>query len=214
MLMENGVSVCSDFGSTASEFGVCLRSVGIADRAGLVKLALHGEPERVAGAVEQAVGIVASPPLASFADGAWWYPLADDRTIVLCEPGDRAWVEAMLDEVTVGVDGVRWSDVSDEWEALAIVGPGSDELLHGACAGEADELPDGGCRGVHIATTVALMLHEAPARFLALVPRAEAVAAWGALSTAGEKLGVAWVGRLALDSLAITTRTRTGQGAG
>lgn len=214
MLIENGVSVCSDFGSTAGELAVCLRSVGIADRAELVKLQLLGEPERVAGAVEQAVGVVASPPLASFGDGAWWYPLAEDRTIVLCEPGDRAWVEAMLDEVTTGVDGIGWSDVSDEWEALAIVGPSSDELLHGACAGEADELPDGGCRGVHIAATVALMLHEAPARFLALVPRAEAVSAWEALSSAGEKLGVGWVGRLALDRLAISTRTRTGQGAG
>jgi hypothetical protein len=73
-------------------------------------------------------------------------------------------------------------------------------------------MPDGGCRGVHIAASVALMLHEAPARFLALVPRAEAVSAWQALSAAGEKLGVGWVGRLALDRLSISTRTRAGQG--
>lgn len=148
MVDEGEVSVCSDFGSTASELATCERAVGIGDPHELAALEVRGEPGRLAGAFEQAVGV----PLASLhaveADGAWWCPVAPDRVLALCEPPERTAVTAILDEIATVVESISWTDVSDDYEALAIVGPSSGRLLGGASAGESDGLPHGGCRGV------------------------------------------------------------------
>lgn len=214
MVDEGEISVCSDFGSSASELATCQRGVGIGDRHELIALELRGEPARLGSAFEQAVGV----PLASLhaveADGAWWCPVAPDRVLALCEPPERPAVTAILDEIAAVVEGISWSDVSADYEALAIVGPGSGRLLEGASAGESDGLPDGGCRGVHLAAGLATLIHQAPTQFLALVPRSQAVSAWRALAAAGDGLGLGYVGRHALDAFAISARTQARQARG
>ena len=214
MVDEGESSVCFDFGSTASELATCRRAVGIGDRHELAALEVRGEPGRLASAFEQAVGVPLASLQAVQADGAWWCPVAPDRVLALCEPPERPAVAAVLDEVVTVVEGISWTDVSDDYEALAIVGPSSGQLLGRASAGESDGLPDGGCRGVHIAAGFATLIHQGPTQFLALVPRAQAVCAWRTLAAAGDGLGLGYVGRHALDAFAISARTQARQARG
>lgn len=212
MAEKNGAAVAADFGSVAGELAVCEQAVGIADRADLAQVELHGSATLVTEALVALAGRQAAPGFAAHGLDAWWCRLDSHRVLGVCEPGHDEDALAALERVAAATPGVAWSDVSGDHVALGVIGPRAEALLTEAGPIDADDMPaTGAFSDLTLSGGPGLLLREAPALFLVLVPAAHGIRAWHALHEAGEPLGGGAVGVEAFDRYAAGLRTRAQQ---
>jgi glycine cleavage system aminomethyltransferase T len=214
MVERAGAVVAADFGSVAGELAVCGQAVGIADRADLAQLELHGSATLVTEALVALTGRQAAPGFAAHGLDAWWCRLDSHRVLGICEPGHGEDAQAALERVAGATPGVAWSDVSSDHVALGIIGPVVEALLRVAGPIAADDMPAvGGFTDITLGGAPGLLLREAPTLFLLLVPAAHGIRAWHALHEAAEPVGGRAVGVEAFDRYAAGLRARAQQAA-
>jgi glycine cleavage system aminomethyltransferase T len=212
MIEKGGATVAANFGSVAGELAVCGQAVGVADRADLAQVELHGSATLVTEALVSLTGRQAAPGVAAHGLDAWWCRLDSHRVLGICEPGHGEDALAALERAAAATPGVAWSDVSGDHVALGVIGPGAHALLAAAGPIEADDMPVAGAfTDITLGGAPGLLLREVPTLFLLLVPAAHGVRAWHALHEAGEPLGVRAIGVEAFDRYAAGLRARAQQ---
>jgi hypothetical protein len=113
MADRDGRRVPAHFGSTATEEAVCLRSVGMADRAERDTFEIAGKPD----AVEHA--------LVALAEYAWCSFVTADRALARCERDHVAACAAMLANFPDLVAANR----TPAYAAIGLIGPRAKQLL-------------------------------------------------------------------------------------
>lgn len=206
MAVRRAARVAAHFGSVAAEIAVCRRTVGLADCSGLAKLELRGDDAALTRWVSHQHP---SPPgaggpasdgsspsrhgRASAARGAWWCPVTPNRMLVLGG--------AVAPPVEPGVSAI---DLTDDYAAIAVIGPRCGALLWRLGLADA-ELEVGSFETRRLGRVPALVLVQHPQRALVLVARAHAPRAWQTLCDAGHPDRVACVGHDALELLSRST---------
>ncbi len=173
---RGGWSVAVAFADPQIERDRLQRTVGFVDRSQIRKLELHG----VAPSAQ-----LGSATLAG--DGAWWCPVTPERTLVL--GGDAPAPAAAL-------------DLTCAHAALALIGPGANELLARFCAIDARPraMPIGAFRPGSVARTPGYVLRSAASSLLVLVGWALGEYLWEVVADAAAQLGGGPVGEDALDA--------------
>ncbi len=208
VVVHDGRAIVAHYGSAAGELAACVSAVGLADRSGLVKLALHGPSAELRRLAAGLAGAVPEPGGVVFSGGAWWCAPSLQRLIVLCpaRPGER--VSGRLREWAARRPAVTLADLSADWAAVAVLGARTRPLL--ADLGVYGE--SGDPRRVHpftaraIAGAEVLWLLESDCRATALIPRAGACAVWNAIERAGRRHGICAVGEEAVARYALLRR--------
>jgi hypothetical protein len=113
MAVRRGRRVPAHFGSTATEESVCLRSVGMADRAERDTFEISGKPE----AVEDA--------LVALAEYAWCSFVSADRALARCEQEHVDACARLLGNLPNLVAANRTA----AYAAIGLIGPLAKELL-------------------------------------------------------------------------------------
>ena len=113
MATRHGRRVPAHFGSVGAEEAVCLRSVGMADRADRETFELRGSPS----ALESA--------LVTVGEYAWFSFIAADRALVRCEQEHAAVCTALLRNLPE----VTASNRTAAYAAIGLIGPRAKELL-------------------------------------------------------------------------------------
>jgi glycine cleavage system aminomethyltransferase T len=113
MATRHGRRVPADFGSVGAEEAVCLRSVGMADRADRETFELRGSPS----ALESA--------LVTVGEYAWFSFIAADRALVRCEQEHAAVCTALLRNLPE----VTASNRTAAYAAIGLIGPRAKALL-------------------------------------------------------------------------------------
>jgi glycine cleavage system aminomethyltransferase T len=218
LLLGAGASMARDgsaanFGSAIGEVALLQQAVGLADRHELRTFEFHGDGEELAAAIERVTGRRAPAGVGIRAAGAWWLRVSDERALVVCPPASRPELSRRLEDLCPPGAAVSWVELAGAYEALELIGPSSAAVLAAACPGCMRELPSTGrFARVRVGTAQCLVLREAEARFLVLVPRDQAVAAWRALDAAGLDFHIGAVGQEALDRFEVARRTQARQG--
>ncbi len=215
--------IVAHYGSAAGELAACVSAVGLADRSGLVKLALHGPSVELGRLAAGLAGAAPEPGGVVFSGGAWWCAPSLRRLIVLCPvqpaqrrsgqlregpagPGER--LPELLREWADQRPAVTLADLSADWAAVAVLGARTRPLL--ADLGVYGE--SGNPRRAHpftahrVAGTEVLWLLESDRRVTALMPRAAAAAVCGAIERAGRRHGICSVGEEAVARYALLRR--------
>jgi heterotetrameric sarcosine oxidase gamma subunit len=150
------------------------QTVAFADRSYLTKIELHGPR-----AVTLEFGS------ASVIDGSWWCPVTPERALVLGGPSARSAAEAAAGPGSTVVD------VTCGLAALALIGPGANELLARFCAIDVRPhvTPVAGFRPGSVARTPGYLLRTADDELLVLVGWALGAYLWGVVSDAAAHLG-------------------------
>jgi glycine cleavage system aminomethyltransferase T len=214
MVEKGGATVAADFGSVAGELAVCQRAAGIADRADLAQVEVHGSADSLTEALVALAGREAAPGVAAHGLDAWWCRLDAHRVLGVCDPGHGDDALAALRHMAATTPGVAWSEVSDDHVALGVAGPEAEALLEAAGPIDADDMPAVlGFTDITLSGGPGRLLRETPSLFLVLVPAAHGVRAWHALHEAGEPLGARAVGVEAFDRYAAGLRARAQQAA-
>ena len=204
-------TVAVNYGSAAGELAVCVRAVGLVDRSELTKLALEAPSAQLGHLLVRLTGRVVALGGALQTDEGWWCRAAADRVIVLSEPvagvrlGERLRHQAqVLHHVSITT-----LDLSDEWAAIALIGPGTPDLLRALGAyGEAGDPRVAAPFGAGTVEGVDVMwLLESDRKALALVTRADAADLWRALEDAGRPFGISCVGHEAARRYALLERS-------
>ena len=181
MTIRHGRCVAGHFGSMATETAVCTGTLGIADRSDRTTLKLWGEPMDVR---------LALSALERLPQRSWSSPLTSRGAIVRCEHVDA---DACLDALRVFEDAVA-SDASNEYAAIAVVGPRAQDLMH-ACGFDTRNAPP-------------IVLREDDTAFEVLVSPGRGGEMWQRLLEVGGPLGISCVGIEALEHLAAARRHR------
>jgi glycine cleavage system aminomethyltransferase T len=195
MAEREGWLVAADFGSLAAEIAVSRAAAGLADVSSIGKFELRGSELALADVHPSCRA--PRPGRAVRASEAWWCVVSPRKLLVVSAPGASARVRDELSERT-RAGGVRLTDVTAERVALILTGPcGRDVLIRAGAAPR----PPGSLRLESVAGIPTLVLHQEERRSLLIAPAAEAGALWEALSEAGARLGLAYVGADALSHL-------------
>lgn len=207
---DGGRTVPVHYGSAAGELAACLEGVGLGDCSHMLKLALHGRPERLAGLIEAMTGVPLAPGGATRAGGGWWCAPSPTRVIVLVDPRNGPGLRARVTAALPDHPGVSLHDRSDAWGALAIAGRRAPELLadldiYGE-ARDARRAAPVSCRAV--AGVPVLWLLECDHRATAVMAGEDAGIVWQAIARAGRPLGLCAVGREALTRFALSAAGR------
>jgi glycine cleavage system aminomethyltransferase T len=113
MALRGGRRVPAHFGSVGAEEAVCMRSVGMADRADRETFELRGTPS----AVESA--------LVTVGEYAWCSFVSADRALVRCEQEHAAVCTALLRNLPEVTSANRTA----MYAAIGLIGPRAKELL-------------------------------------------------------------------------------------
>jgi glycine cleavage system aminomethyltransferase T len=202
---RDGHPVAAHFGSAATELAVCVKRAGLAVRSDLDTLELLGPEPWLSHFLADAVGEQApSPGRAGGTAGTWCCRVAPDRAVVVGPWSATArWTRFVREAIVTG-SPLACSHRSPSATALTLVGPRVERLLS-----DVGLQPQASVRDVHegwFAGSPALLLREAPDRYLIVVDADCASAAVGELFAAGGSLGLSMVGAEALERLAAAPR--------
>jgi heterotetrameric sarcosine oxidase gamma subunit len=169
---------------------------GWADVSHLSKLELQGPAEELA----ELAGSPLELGVATRAHEAWWCPVTQTRTVVIATPERR---ESITAHASTGA-ATSVIDVTTTFAALTIVGPQATEVFarFSALDLRPASTPVGALRPGSIARQPAVLVCEAPQRYLFLFGWATAEYVWSVVADAGHHLGARPIGADALASLA------------
>jgi glycine cleavage system aminomethyltransferase T len=207
---HGGRPVAMNFGSSAAELAVCVRTVGLVDRSDLSKLVLEAPAAQLAALTSRLVGASVSPGGVLSIGGAWWCGDAPDRVIVLSDrdTGSRLRERLHVDARRFAAMTVR--DASVELAAIGLLGPATAPVLRAlgvfGKSGDPRDVPPFGHGSV--AGIPASWLLQSDRRALAFVPSDHAGAAWLAIEQAGRPFGISCVGHEAAARYALLERAR------
>jgi glycine cleavage system aminomethyltransferase T len=205
---RDGAEVPAHYGSPAAELAVCLAAVGLGDRSDLAKLTLNGPPLAVAGVMRRMTGMSLAPRGVCFSGGAWWCAAAPDWVIVLCEASGRARLLDLLRSQAHTLPGIRMSDRTHDWAALAVAGSGAMRLL--AALGVLGEHDDPRAATpftcARIADAEVYVLLESDRLAVLLVEAEDAECVWRAVAEEGRRFGLSLVGTEALHRFSMLNR--------
>jgi len=197
-----GVRVAAHFGSVAAEMAVCRHGVGLSDRSDDGTIELRGTPEAVAAVVERVTGERLVPGRALRSCGAWWCPVTRHRVLVVAERSAAADLGVVLTAAARLAPGASVMDLTDDYAAIALVGPRARRVVRDAGLLPTALMP---LPGAFLPATETvrpgLLLCQDVDHLVLLVPAAHARAAWAHLMAAGRPHGVTCVGREALERL-------------
>jgi sarcosine oxidase subunit gamma len=203
--VRDGWNLAVAFGDAELERRRMEESVAFADRSQLTKLELQAGPRALAAIVAAASGgVELEPGLAVRAGETWWCPVTPSRVLVLGESSAgrelRAAVDAAVRTEASNGTTVTAVDLTSGLAAMALIGPGSRELLARFCAIDVRPAvtPVGGFRPGSVARTPGYLLLEAEQRLLVLVGWALGEYLYEVVSDAAAHLGGGPVGADAL----------------
>lgn len=195
--LRSGWNVAAGYGSDPeAERRTAERVAGWADVSQLSKLELQGPADQLA----ELAGSPLELGTATRAHEAWWCPLTETRALVIGEPAGRESITAHVNaSPATGV-----IDVTTTFAAMAIVGPQATEVFarFSALDLRPSSSPVGALRPGSIARQPAVLIREAPQRYLFLFGWATAEYVWSVVADAGHHLGARPIGADALASFA------------
>jgi glycine cleavage system aminomethyltransferase T len=181
--------VAAHYGSPAGELAVCVRGVGLVDRADLAKLVVTGCEDAVGALVARLAGSPLSPGGWTLTDGVYWCAKSAERVIVLGDSRDPL-LEALLRPRT---DGVTVTDRSQDWSVLGLVGSAAGSVLAslGILRNPRLATPFGSAEIGGVGVQVLL---QSDRRAVVVVDTREAESVWRAIEAAGREFGLSYVG--------------------
>jgi sarcosine oxidase gamma subunit len=206
MAAEHGALVALDYGSSAGEVALGTRAVGIADRSELSVIELRGDPPEFDAEVEALTGLVPRIGRAVFLDG-WWCLTAPGRGLILAQPGHEPALAARLGSRP----GLATSDITRRRAVLSVLGPRAEALITASGLAGLAGMPLGATILGDLAGREALVVRDGAASYLASLDVDDAVHVWETLLDVGHPMGVGFIGREALDRLAVSARMRDRQ---
>jgi heterotetrameric sarcosine oxidase gamma subunit len=200
--LRSGWNVAAGYGSDPeAERRTAERVAGWVDVSHLSKLELQGPAEELA----ELAGSSLELGTATRAHDAWWCPLTPARALVI---GGSAAASALRERLTAPADrgaaATSVIDVTTTFAALTIVGPQATEVFarFSALDLRPSSTPVGALRPGSIARQPAVLVREAPQRYLFLFGSATAEYVWSVVADAGHHLGARPIGADALASFA------------
>lgn len=190
--MRGGHFVPLHYGSAAGELAVCMRAVGLVDREDLQVLTVTTHPNGLDRLTADLIDGGLAVGEATTVGSAHWGRLDHDRAlVVLPAPSVPMLCEELLRAPWANEASVEESGL----QAIGVIGPATTGLLtdlgaYGALAG----VNGRGKVATSPATGAAawLLLDERSA--MALVEPTDAVAVWNAITAAGRRFGLGYVG--------------------
>jgi glycine cleavage system aminomethyltransferase T len=202
-VIRNGRAVIAHYGSVATELAVCAKHAGVVHRPELAVLELEGPAPWLESLLAQALDRPAPAVGSATPAGASWCarPAPGRATIVGPAGAIGGWRQVAQRS---GVNGghVRSHDAGG-LTAFELIGPRAARVLAGAGVAAT---PPQTARTAALGAASAVVLCEAPGRFLVLVEAAEHQSALEALHAAGTPLGLARIGHDAFDRLVAAGR--------
>ena len=198
-VMRDGHAVIAHYGSVATEVAVCVKHAGLVQRPELGMLELRGPDAWLEHLLASALGELA--PAARSAvqvGGAWCARPAADRALIVAPQGSVGRWRRVVQRSIVHGGRISCRDVPG-MSAVSLIGPRASRVL--AEASVCDGLLPGATVPGALAGVPAVVVCEAPDRFLLLVEAGSGSAAWQALGAAGAPHGLGRVGRDAYDRL-------------
>lgn len=199
---RDGHAVATSYGSVPGEIAVCMKSVGLADRADFGVLELRGEQSLLDRALVARLGDPPVAPGTGRRQRSVWYLRLDQRRALLVGPHG-----ALASGPPIGKGRDRadlpHKDIRSTVAILSIIGPRAARLL--AAADLPGELAIGAVGRDPRDPSVVAIVRESQRRFLVLVRAPAADAFWTRVLAAGEPLGAAFVGLDALTLLSASS---------
>ncbi len=203
-VLRGGHTVIAHYGSVATEVAVCVKHAGIVERPELGMLELRGPEAWLEHLLATALGKLA--PAAHTAvevGGTWCARPAADRVLIAAPQASVGRWRRVVQRSVVSGGRVVCADVRG-MRAVTLIGPRAARVL--AAAGVCDGLLPGATVAGLLADAPAVVVCEAPDRFLLLVEAETGAAAWRALGDAGAPYGLGRAGRDAYDRLSAASR--------
>jgi glycine cleavage system aminomethyltransferase T len=203
-VLRGGHTVIAHYGSVATEVAVCVKHAGLVERPELGTLELRGPDAWLDHLLATALGELAPAPHTAVQVGGAWCarPAADRALIVAPQASIGRWRRVVQRSVVSG--GRVGCEELRGMQAVTLIGPRAARVL--AAAGACDGLLPGATVAGALAGAPAVVVCEAPDRYLLLVAAEAGAAAWRALGDAGAPYGLGRVGRDAYDRLSAATR--------
>jgi hypothetical protein len=209
--LRGGHLVPLRYGSAAGELALCVRAVGLVDREDLRVLAITTDPNGLDRLTAESIDGGLAVGEAATVGRSHWGRLAPDRALVVLP----ALTVPLLCEQLLRRPGALEASVEQTaLQAISVIGPETPGVLSDLGASGAPVAANG--RGAVATSPVAggvawLLLDNSSA--LALVEPEDAVRAWTAISEAGSRYGLGYVGAEAAERFE-TIRCPTGDRAG
>ena len=201
---RDGHAVIAHYGSVATEVAVCVKHAGLVQRPELAVLELRGPDAWLEHLLTTALGELApAARTAVQAGGAWCARPTADRALIVAPPATVGRWRRQVQRAIVSGGRVSCSDVAG-MSAVSLIGPRAARVLAGA--GVCDGLLPGATVAGVLAGAPAVVVCEAPDRFLLLVAAGAGGAAWRALGDAGAPHGLGRAGHDAYDRLSAASR--------
>lgn len=202
-VMRDGHAVIAHYGSVATEVAVCVKHAGVVQRPELAMLELRGGDVFLEHLLATALGDLAPAPSSAVQSGGSWCARPTSGRVLIVAPasGIDRWRRLVQRSIVSG-GHVTCAAVAG-MSAVSLIGPRAARVLAGA--GLCDGLEPGMTAAGMLAGAPAVVVCEAPDRFLLLV-EAGGDAAWRALDAAGAPHGLGRAGHDAYDRLSAAFR--------
>jgi len=199
------------YGSIPGELAVCVRHVGLAQRSDLAATWAGGEPralETITGHVTGHSPAVGGSVLVA---GAWWCRPDAGTLLLVGAPDALARAVDLLRTHARRHPGLVVDTDRDRLAVLGVVGRLTVELLRGldVYGPRRDPREAPPCTPIELGGAQTVWLLESDVSAICCVDRAEAGAAEDLIATAGRQLGLARIGRDALEQYMLLERRRT-----
>jgi hypothetical protein len=207
---RHGRLVAAHYGSAAGELAVCVRAVGVVERADLAVLSLGGTPEHLADVATRLAGHPIAPGGAAEIRGAWWCGAAPGELLLMAGAPTIARLREALRADAFRSARFALLDRTATFATLGIVGRRAGALLAalGAYGPGGDPRAVAPFRSGRLASAEVRWLLQSDRAALVLVPRDRADACRRAIDAAGRPLGLGAIGHDALERFALLDRAR------